>query len=175
MKVLVFGGTRFIGRAIVEELAAAGHELLIVHRGNLEPDGMPAVQHMHTERTELAAHQQELAAFAPDAAIDCRALTRTDAETVLGALPGEPRLVVISSIDVYRAFGAFNEDRETDPVPLDETSPVRPTRYPYRGLMPGIEQYDTLDVEDVYLPPPRPDLCSTYAKSGPTRWGCGPA
>jgi nucleoside-diphosphate-sugar epimerase len=152
VKVVVFGGTRFIGRAIVEELAAAGHELLIVHRGNLEPDDMPAVQHLHTERTELAAHQQELAAFAPDAAIDCRALTRSDAETVLAALPGDPRLVVISSIDVYRAFGALNQDRETDPVPLDETSPVRPTRYPYRGLMPGMEQYDKLDVEDVYLP-----------------------
>ena len=152
MRVVVFGGTRFIGRAIVEELSAAGHDLLIVHRGNLEPGDMPAVQHLHTERTELAAHQQELAAFAPDAAIDCRALTRTDAETVLAALPGEPRLVVISSIDVYRAFGALNQDRETDPVPLDETSPLRPTRYPYRGLMPGMEQYDKLDVEDVYLP-----------------------
>jgi len=152
LKVIVFGGTRFIGRAIVEELAAAGHDLLIVHRGNLEPDDMPAVQHLHAERTELEAHRDELAAFAPDAAIDCRALTRADAEIVLAALPGEPRLVVISSIDVYRAFGALNQDRETDPVPLDETSPVRPTRYPYRDLMPGMDQYDKLDVEDVYLP-----------------------
>ena len=113
---------------------------------------MPAVQHLHAERTELEAHRDELAAFAPDAAIDCRALTRADAEIVLAALPGEPRLVVISSIDVYRAFGALNQDRETDPVPLDETSPVRPTRYPYRDLMPGMDQYDKLDVEDVYLP-----------------------
>jgi nucleoside-diphosphate-sugar epimerase len=153
VKVVVFGGTRFIGRAIVEELAAAaGYDLLIVHRGNLEPADMPAVKHLHIERTELAAHRGELAAFAPDAAIDCRALTRADAEMVLAALPGEPRLVVVSSIDVYRAFGALNDDRETDPVPLDETSPVRPTRYPYRGLTPGMEQYDKLDVEDVYLP-----------------------
>ena len=152
MRVIVFGGTRFIGRAIVEELAAAGHELLIVHRGHLEPDDMPAVRHLHAERTELAAHRGELAAFAPDAAIDCRALTRADAELVLDALPGEPRLVVISSIDVYRAFGALNDERETDPVPLDETSPVRATRYPYRGLMPGMDEYDKLDVEDVYRP-----------------------
>jgi nucleoside-diphosphate-sugar epimerase len=152
MRVVVFGGTRFIGRAIVEELAAAGHDLLIVHRGSLEPADMPAAQHLHIERTELAAHRGELAAFSPDAAIDCRALTRADAEMVLDALPGEPRLVVVSSIDVYRAFGALNQDRETDPVPLDETSPVRATRYPYRGVMPGMEQYDKLDVEDVYLP-----------------------
>jgi nucleoside-diphosphate-sugar epimerase len=135
----------------VEELAGAGHQLLIVHRGNLEPDGMPPVKHLHAERMDLAAHREELAAFAPDAAIDCRALTREDSEVALRALPGGIRLVVVSSIDVYRAFGALNDDRETDPVPLDESSPVRPTRYPYRGKAPGLDDYDKLDVEDVYL------------------------
>jgi nucleoside-diphosphate-sugar epimerase len=152
LKVIVFGGTRFIGRAIVEELAGAGHEVLVVHRGNLEPAGMPVVEHLHVERTDLVAHRQELADFRPEAAIDCRALTRADAETVLEALPSDLRLVVISSVDVYRAFGALNQNLETDPVPLDETSPVRPTRYPYRGQTPGLEEYDKLDVEDVYLP-----------------------
>jgi nucleoside-diphosphate-sugar epimerase len=151
VKVVVFGGTRFIGRAIVEELAASGHELLIVHRGNLEPADLPPVKHLHAERRELAAHREELAAFRAEAAIDCRALTRTDSEAVLQALPDGLRLVVISSIDVYRAFGALNEDRETDPVPVDEDSPVRPNRYPYRGQMPGMDDYDKLDVEDVYL------------------------
>ena len=152
MRVIVFGGTRFIGRAIVEELAGAGQEVLVVHRGNLEPADMPVVEHLHVERTDLVAHRQELAAFGPDAAIDCRALTRADAETALEALPSDIRLVVISSVDVYRAFGALNQNLETDPVPLDETSPVRPTRYPYRGQTPGLEEYDKLDVEDVYLP-----------------------
>jgi nucleoside-diphosphate-sugar epimerase len=152
VRVIVFGGTRFIGRAIVEELAGAGHEVLVVHRGKLEPADMPVVEHLHVERTDLVAHRQELAAFGPDAAIDCRALTRADAETALEALPSDIRLVVISSVDVYRAFGALNQNLETDPVPLDETSPVRPTRYPYRGQTPGLEEYDKLDVEDVYLP-----------------------
>jgi nucleoside-diphosphate-sugar epimerase len=152
LKVIVFGGTRFIGRAIVEELAAAGRDVLIVHRGNLEPGDMPPVQHLHADRMELETHRDVLAAFKPDAAVDCRALTRADSEAVLAALPGGLRLVVISSLDVYRAFGALNDERETDPVPLDETSPVRPNRYPYRGKMPGMEDYDKLDVEDVYLP-----------------------
>jgi nucleoside-diphosphate-sugar epimerase len=151
LRVIVLGGTRFIGRAIVEELAVAGHDLLIVHRGNLEPDDLVPVHHLHAERTELAAHRDELAAFKPDAAIDCRALTRADSEIAIGALPAGLRLVVISSLDVYRAFGAVNEDRETDPVPLDEESPVRTNRYPYRGKMPGMDEYDKLDVEDVYL------------------------
>ena len=152
MKVIVLGGTRFIGRAIVEELAGAGHDVLIVHRGNLEPDDLVPVQHLHAERTDLAEHRDELAAFHPGAAIDCRALTRADAQIAISALPSGIRLVVISSLDVYRAFGAVIEERETDPVPIDEDSPLRPNRYPYRGKVPDRDEYDKLDVEDVYLP-----------------------
>ncbi len=152
MNIVVLGGTRFIGRAIVEELAAAGHELLVIHRGNLEPADMPPVQHLHCERAEMTSHRAELDTFGPEAVVDCRALTRADAETALRALPHVPRWIVISSLDVYRAFGALNSERETDPVPLDEESPVREARYPYRGKMPGLDDYDKLDVEDVYLP-----------------------
>jgi nucleoside-diphosphate-sugar epimerase len=112
---------------------------------------MPPVRHLHVDRMELGAHAEELAEFGPEAAVDCRALTRKDSQSALAALPTRMRLVVISSIDVYRAFGAVNDDLETDPVPLDEESPVRPGRYPYRGQRPDLEDYDKLDVEEVYL------------------------
>lgn len=151
MRVIVLGGTRFIGRAIVEELAASGHELLVCHRGELEPEGLPPAEHLHADRMELGSHRARLAAFKPDAAVDCRALSKTDSEVAVDALPDGLRLVVISSVDVYRAFGALNDERETDPVPLDEESPVRTDRYPYRGKLPGREDYDKLDVEGVYL------------------------
>lgn len=152
MKIAVLGGTRFIGRAAVEDLAAAGHRLLLIHRGETEPDGLPDAEHLHADRSDLARHTDAITAFHPDAALDCRALTTADAEVALAALPRGIRLVVLSSIDVYRAFGALNEGRETDPVPIDEESPVRSERYPYRDLLPGREDYDKLDVEDVYLP-----------------------
>ena len=152
MRVVVLGGTRFIGRAAVEELVAAGDDVLVVHRGILEPRDMPEVQHLHCGRSELAGHRDELESFGPDAVIDCRALTRVDAELAIAAFPDVPRWIVISSVDVYRAFGALNADQETDPVPIDEQSPVRPERYPYREQMPGMHDYDKLDVEDVYLP-----------------------
>jgi nucleoside-diphosphate-sugar epimerase len=152
VRIVVLGGTRFIGRAAVEELVAAGDEVMVVHRGVLEPDSMPHVRHLHCERAQLGEHREEIADFAPDAMLDCRALSRADAELALEALPNVDRRVVISSVDVYRAFGALNDERETDPVPLDEDSPVRQERYPYRGKMPGMDDYDKLDVEDVYLP-----------------------
>jgi nucleoside-diphosphate-sugar epimerase len=151
VRIAVIGGTRFIGRAAVEDLAAAGHELLLIHRGETEPDGMPPARHLHADRARLVEHRDAIAAFGPEAALDCRALTRADAEIAVAALPVGARHVVISSIDVYRAFGALNQGLETDPVPLDEDSPVRAERYPYRGLLPGREDYDKLDVEDVYL------------------------
>jgi nucleoside-diphosphate-sugar epimerase len=149
---VILGGTRFIGRAIVEELAAAGDDLLIVHRGRLEPADLPQVSHLHCERDELVSRRRELAAFGADVAIDCRALTRSDAEVALQAMPDVKRWIVISSMDVYRAFGSLLEDRETDPVPIDEDSPVRTSRYPYRGKLADREDYDKLDVEDVFLP-----------------------
>ncbi|TMB94614.1 MAG: NAD-dependent dehydratase [Chloroflexi bacterium] len=123
-----------------------------MHRGVLEPEGLPAAKHLHADRSQLRDHRAELAAFEPDAAIDCRALSRADAQAALDALPGGIRLAVISSIDVYRAFGALHEQRETDPVPIDEDSPVRLERYPYRGRLPDMDDYDKLDVEDEYLP-----------------------
>ncbi|HKC20761.1 MAG TPA: NAD-dependent epimerase/dehydratase family protein, partial [Candidatus Dormibacteraeota bacterium] len=152
MRIVVLGGTRFIGRATVEELAAAGHELLIVHRGQLEPGDLPPVTHLHCERPELVAHRSELERFGADAVVDFFALTREDAEGALQAIPNARRWIVISSMDVYRAFGAVLVDRETDPVPITEESPVRTDRYPYRGRLAGRENYDKLDVEDVYLP-----------------------
>ncbi len=146
------GGTRFIGRATVEELARAGDELLVVHRGELEPDDLPDVRHLHCDRSELASHSDELAAFGAEAVVDCRALNRVDAQVALEALPDVGRRIVISSVDVYRAFGALLEERETDPVPITEESPVRAERYPYRGRLADRDDYDKLDVEDVYLP-----------------------
>ena len=152
MKVIVLGGTRFIGRATVEELAAVGDELMVVHRGELEPDDLPDVRHLHCDRSELVSHGAELAEFGADALVDCRALSRTDAEVALQAVPDVAQRIVISSMDVYRAFGALLQDRETDPVPIDEESPLRAERYPYRGRLADRDDYDKLDVEDMYLP-----------------------
>ena len=37
MRVLMIGGTKFIGRRITEELIARGDEVTVVHRGQTEP------------------------------------------------------------------------------------------------------------------------------------------
>jgi UDP-glucose 4-epimerase len=151
MRVIVIGGTRFIGRAAVEELVGHGNEVLVVHRGLLEPADLVAVRHVHVERAEMGSVREELAAFKPDAVLDSIALTRADAEGALAALPTGCRLVVLSSVDVYRAYTALMAETVSDPVPLTEDSPVRTERYPYRGTRPDMDDYEKLDVEEAYI------------------------
>lgn len=151
MRIAVLGGTVFIGRAIVGELVAAGHEVAVVHRGTHEPDDLPAVVHVHADRMALADVRPELDAFAADCVVDTRALTAADTDAVLDALPQDLRLVVLSSMDVYEAFADVNAGLARFAVPLTETSPVRAERYPYRGKVPGMDDYDKLDVEERYL------------------------
>jgi nucleoside-diphosphate-sugar epimerase len=150
MRVIVLGGTRFIGRASVEELVRAGHTVMVVHRGETEPDDLVPVQHVHVPRADLVSAREELKRFEPDVALDCVALSRADADHALAALPDGVRLVVMSSIDVYQAYSALMAGQHTEPVPLDEGSAVRTKRYPYRGQRPGLDDYEKLDVEDAY-------------------------
>ena len=157
MRVMVLGGTRFIGAAIVEELDANGHELLIVHRGEHEPPDLPSVSradHLHAQRQDLPHLRRAIDEFGPEAVVDNCAYSAADAETALAAVGDDVRLLVVSSMDVYRAFGAVLAGTETDPLPLDETSPVRPDRFPYRGRphpSPDADTYEKLDVEAAYL------------------------
>ena len=155
-RVAILGGTDFIGPPIVDAIRAAGHEAIVVHRGLHEREGQPDVPHRHCDRRDAAALGRALADV--DAVVDTCAYSRADAEALLLAAPSPRRLVVLSSMDVYRAWGSLLSNTVTDAVPLDEDAPVRPVRYPFRGRpappLHGVdpETYDKLDVEEVMLP-----------------------
>ncbi|MEF3122572.1 NAD-dependent epimerase/dehydratase family protein [Kocuria flava] len=151
MRVLVLGGTTFIGRRVVERLHARGDRVLVVHRGGHEPRPWVPVGHLHTDRRDLARHADRIREFAPTAVVDAYALTRADVTAVLGALPEVPT-VVLSSHDVYEAYTGLRTGRCTAAVPLDEQAPLRAEPYPYRGAgLPGIpEDYEKLDVEEAW-------------------------
>ncbi|HKH88258.1 MAG TPA: hypothetical protein VKA05_05520, partial [Acidimicrobiales bacterium] len=50
MRLLVIGGTHFVGRAYVEQAVERGHDVTVFHRGADEPVGFPAVEHLHGDR-----------------------------------------------------------------------------------------------------------------------------
>ena len=130
--------------------------MLIVHRGEHEPVGLPPVPHLHVHRRDLATCTDELRRFAPDGVIDVSAMTGNDAAVALAALPEGPRLVSVSSVDVYRAFASVWAATVTDALPLTEASPLREGPPPDRsevteGYDYDASQYDNRDVEAAYL------------------------
>src|SRR4051794_22552758 len=67
MRVLVLGGTRFLGRAIVDAAVAAGHEVTLFNRGLSGPDLFPQLETVAGDRTlDLSA----LAGRTFDAVVD---------------------------------------------------------------------------------------------------------
>src|SRR6266566_4937163 len=54
MRVLILGGTLFIGRRIALELLARGDDVMVVHRGQTEPAELSGCAHVHVPRTALA-------------------------------------------------------------------------------------------------------------------------
>ena len=145
MRVIVLGGTRFIGRAIVEALTEAGHAVLVIHRGISEPTDLHGAEHLHAERHAWAGRQAQLADFGADAAVDVSAANGPDARAALAALPPGLALVALSSVDVYRAYQALHDGTQTDAVPLTEQSPLRTRRH-----VDGPD-WENLDVEEAYL------------------------
>jgi nucleoside-diphosphate-sugar epimerase len=149
MRVVILGGTEFIGRRIAEEFLARGDEVTVVHRGVTEPASLAGCRHLHAERQNFGDVADQVAAGRPDAIIETYAGSAADAAAVLPRLPDAP-LVMLSSVDVYRAFELAHADDEGEPVPITEESPVRLGRYPYRGKLQGADDYEKLDAEPRY-------------------------
>jgi len=67
MRILVIGGTSFVGRHLVAGALAAGHELTLFNRGVTNPDLFPEAEHLHGDRDGGLA---PLAGRTWDAAVD---------------------------------------------------------------------------------------------------------
>src|SRR5216683_3890063 len=88
MRVLVIGGTRFIGPRLVHRLAAAGHEVTVFHRGQTTAALPPAACPMLGDRHRLADHAGEFRRFGPDVVVDMIPYTEEDALGVVATFRG---------------------------------------------------------------------------------------
>jgi nucleoside-diphosphate-sugar epimerase len=158
MRILVIGGTAFIGPHVVEALVNQGHEVTVFHRGMTESDLPAAVEHLHGERSELPEHMETFDRLAPDVVLHMVPMSARDAEVAVKTFEGRTsRLVAISSGDVYRARNRLFrvEPGAPDPVPLTEDSPLRSVLHPYRAAATTPEHplyhYDKIPVERLVM------------------------
>ncbi len=162
VRAVVIGGTGFLGPEVVHQLVDASCDVAIFHRGVREAALPPSVRHLHGDRRELATFQAAFRLFDPEVVIDMRPMTEHSRQLVSTFAGLAKRSVVVSSTDVYRAYGRLNltEPGRPDPVPLREDAPLREQLYADRNAKPherteSLADYDKLLVERVASSEPR--------------------
>jgi len=162
MRILVIGGTRFMGPHVVRRLSEQGHEITLFHRGQTHIDLPQGVQEILGDRRSLSASADKLRQLAPDVVLDMIPFIEQDARELMNTFTGVTgRVVAISSQDVYRAYGRLigTEPGPPDPVPFAEDAPLREKLYPYRGEtlrepddpQRFMDDYDKIPIERIVM------------------------
>lgn len=169
MKILVVGGTGFIGSFLVSQLS--GHQVTLLHRGSnpllAESD---RVKHLIASRAELPGMRARLAAEKYDVVVDMISSNADDAAVIVKTFSGiVNKVVVVSSGSVYKTFGRF---LGTEPGAVTnqrnaETAQLRSEWYPYASRFPRFEgdplahlkTYDKIPVEETYSAAADLDFC----------------
>src|SRR5260370_31704014 len=165
MRILVIGGTNFMGPLVVRSLSEQGHEITVFHCGKTQGNFPFGVGEILGDRRPLSNSAHELKSLAADVELDMIPAVEQDAQEIMSIFSGIARRVVaISSEDVYRAFGRVNnkESGPVDALPLTEESPLRENLYPFRGETPRDpddpqrwqDDYDKILVERVVMSDP---------------------
>jgi nucleoside-diphosphate-sugar epimerase len=164
MRVLIIGGTAFIGPHVARSLVSAGHEVTIFHRGEHEPELPGSVRHVHSASASFPVldFPAELVSWNPDVVLHMVAMGERDAQAVVRAFKSlARRLVVLSSGDVYAGYGVLigSETGAAQSVLLHEDSALRKNLYPYRKMAKDpddwVYHYEKILVEQVVMSDPR--------------------
>ncbi len=166
MKILIIGGSRFIGLATTLALHRQGHELALFNRGK-SPTELPSDIHtLMGDINDLAASREALLAFKPDVIWHNIVLHDGHVRDVQAIFAGSgARFVMTSSVDVYLTFGRIlgRDPGEVLGDEIDEDSPLRGSRYPYRSAETPphdiMYRYDKIPAEQAALAHPELPGC----------------
>ncbi len=115
MKILMLGGTAFLGPEIVGPAVARGHTVTLFNRGKTNPGLFPDLEKLHGDRNgDVSA----LKGRSFDAVFDTSAYAPSHVKRVREALgDGVGHYTLVSTVSVYPGVGSSKD-------PIDEDSPV---------------------------------------------------
>jgi nucleoside-diphosphate-sugar epimerase len=132
VRLLVLGGTAFLGRAVAESALARGHEVTLFNRGKTNPELFPEAEKVRGDRNDdLSA----LEGYEWDAVVDVATFLPRAVRLATEALRDRvERYVFVSSISAYSDFS----------TPASEDSPLAQLENPESE---SIEDYGPLKAE----------------------------
>lgn len=108
MRILVLGGTSFVGRAFVEEALADGHEVTLFNRGRTRPELFPEVERIRGDRTrDLSALHGRTWDAVFDPACYLPRVAALSAELLRSAAP---HYTFVSTLSVYGDLTMTGQD-----------------------------------------------------------------
>jgi 2'-hydroxyisoflavone reductase len=112
VRLLVLGGTKFLGRASVEVALARGHEVTLFNRGETNPELFPEAEKLRGDRTaDLSALEGRDWDVVLDPSGYIPSVVRASAEALVDSTA---HYLFVSSVSVYASLAE----------PIDEQSPV---------------------------------------------------
>lgn len=132
MKLLILGGTMFLGRHLTEAALGRGHEVTLFNRGQHNPELFPEVEKLRGERD---GQLDALRGRSWDAVIDTSGyvprVVRASAELLA---PSVKRYVFVSSISVFKDFIRPVEDENAPLATIADESAEELTGESYGAL-----------------------------------------
>ena len=102
MEVLIIGGTRYMGRIVVQRLLKRGDKVTVFSRGSTQPEWWEQVEHIQGDRKDRSDFTAKLKGKSFDAVIDTQAYGVEDVESAVQAFDGNiGRYLVVSTGSVY--------------------------------------------------------------------------
>jgi len=138
MDLLILGGTRFLGRHLVEAALGRGHRVTLFNRGKSNPGLFPEIEELRGERGgDLSA----LRGRRWDAAIDTSGYLPREVRTSTGLLADAvDHYTFVSSISVYEDFGRAGLNEEAHVLDPPDPEPEELDLELYGGLKVGCER-----------------------------------
>ncbi|AFZ11836.1 NAD-dependent epimerase/dehydratase [Crinalium epipsammum PCC 9333] len=101
MRILIMGGTRFIGVSLTKILVEQGHEVVLFNRGN-KPAPVEGVQQIHGDRTDASQLKDKLSSEKFDAIFDNNGRELSDTQPLAEIFQDKVQhFVYMSSAGVY--------------------------------------------------------------------------
>ncbi len=117
MKVLIIGGTRFLGPHVVATLRARGHEVTLFNRGRSNPELFPDLEKLVGDR------RKDLSALDGrrfDAVIDTCGYFPRDLELSTAKLADSGFYCFISTVSVYKSADSEDTDESSQVLTLED-------------------------------------------------------